>query len=142
MRNRLITKPREAWSMGEILTTILLFVVAWLIYLLPAAPVSLAVSYFGHGRARFMWWELSALVLPFIVWIVFGLVSQDKGLWSPIVELFILGCTVPVAALIRVIVGRAVNRSVMAGSLIFVICALAILFGIMIPKIEFQPFVK
>src|SRR5438128_2389668 len=128
--------------MGETVTTIVLLVVAWLIYLLPAIPVSLAVSYFGHRRARFMWWELSALVLPFIVWVVFALSSKDKGLWSPMVELFILGCTVPVAALIRVIVGRAVNRSLMAGSLISVICVLAILLGIMIPKIEFQPFVK
>jgi len=128
--------------MGETVTTIVLLVVAWLIYLLPAVPVSLAVSYFGHRRARFTWWELSVLVLPFIVWVVFALSSKDKGLWSPMVELFILGCTVPVAALIRAIVGGAVNRSLMAGSLIFVICALAILLGIMIPKIEFQPFVK
>ena len=128
--------------MGETVTTIVLLVIAWLIYLLPAVPVSLAVSYFGHRRARFMWWELSALVLPFIVWVVFALSSKDKGLWSSMVELFILGCAVPVAALIRVIVSGAVNRSLMAASLIFVICALAILLGIMIPKIEFQPFVK
>jgi hypothetical protein len=128
--------------MGETVTTIVLLVVAWLIYLLPAVPVSLAVSYFGHRRAGFMWWELSVLVLPFIVWVVFALSSKDKGLWSPMVELFILGCMVPVAALIRVIVGRAVNRSLMAGSLISVICVLAILLGIVIPRIEFQPFVK
>ena len=128
--------------MGETVTAIVLLVVAWLIYLLPAVPVSMAVSYFGHRRAGFMWWELSVLVLPFIVWVVFALSSKDKGLWSPVAELFILGCTVPVAALIRVIVGRAVNRSLMAGSLISVICVLAILLGIMIPRIEFQPFVK
>jgi hypothetical protein len=128
--------------MGETVTAIVLLVVAWLIYLLPAVPASMAVSYFGHRRARFMWWELSVLVLPFIVWVVFALSSKDKGLWSPMVELFILGCTVPVAALIRVIVGRSVNRSLVAGSLISVICALAILLGIIIPKIEFQPFVK
>src|ERR1700686_5447722 len=128
--------------MGETVTTIILLVVAWLIYLLPAVPVSLAISYFGYRRARFMWWELSAFVLPFIVWLILSVFSKDKGLWSPMVELFILGCTVPVAALIRVIVSSAVNRSLMAGSLIFVICALAILLGSMIPKIEFQPFVK
>src|SRR5260370_23188626 len=128
--------------MGETVTAIGLLVVAWLISLLPAVPVSRAVSYFGHRRARFRWWELSVLVLSFIVWVVFALSSTDKGLWSPMVELFILGCTVPVAALIRVIVGRAVNRTLMAGSLISVICVLAILLGIMIPKIEFQPFVK
>src|SRR5260370_11892928 len=118
--------------MGETVTAIGLLVVAWLIYLLPAVPVSLAVSYFGHRRARFRWWELSVLVLPFIVWVVFALSSTDKGLWSPMVELFILGCTVPVAALIRVIVGRAVNRSLMAGSLCFVLCLSALLTLILI----------
>src|SRR5260370_39407662 len=102
----------------------------------------MGVLFFGQRRGRVRWWEVSVLVLPFIVWVVFALSSTDKGLWSPMVELFILGCTVPVAALIRVIVGRAVNRSLMAGSLISVICVLAILLGIMIPKIEFQPFVK
>jgi nitrate/nitrite transporter NarK len=108
-----------------------------------AFPLSLALWYFGRKRAQFKWWELSAFVLPFIVWLVLSaLSSKNKGLWSPMVEVFILGCTVPVAALIRVIVGRAVNRNLMAGSLLFVICVLAIPLGIMIPKIEFQPFVK
>ena len=57
-------------------------------------------------------------------------------------EPFILGCSVPVAALIRVIVGRNVNRSLMAGSLLFLICVLAILLGTIFPEIKFQPFVK
>jgi len=129
-------------SPEEAALVIVLAVIAWLIYLLPAVIPSLLISYLGHRRAQFMWWELSVFVLPFIIWLVVALVSRDKGLWGPIVELLILGCTVPAAALIRVIASGAVNRSLMAGSLIFVICALAILLGIMIPKIEFQPFVK
>jgi hypothetical protein len=128
--------------MEETVLVIVLVVLAWLLYLVTAVPLSLLVVYFGRKRVRFVWWELSAFVLPFIVWLILSVFSKDKGLWSPMVELFILGCTVPVAALIRVIVSGAVNRSLMAGSLIFVICALAILLGIMIPKIEFQPFVK
>ena len=126
----------------ETVFVIVLVVLAWLLHLVPAVPLSLLVGYFGRRRVRFRWWELSAFVLPFIVWLILSVFSKDKGLWSPMVELFILGCTVPVAALIRVIVSGAVNRSLMAGSLIFVICALAFLLGIMIPKIEFQPFVK
>jgi hypothetical protein len=129
--------------MGETVAVIIVVIIAWLLYLLPAVPLSLALWYFGRKRAQFKWWELSAFVLPFIVWLVLSALStKNKGLWSPMVEVFILGCTVPVAALIRVTVGRAVNRSLMESSLIFMICALAILLGIMIPKIEFQPFVK
>ncbi len=129
-------------STEEVALVIALVVIAWLIYLLPAVIPSLLTSYLGRRRAQFMWWELSAFVLPFVVWVLLALLSKDKGLWSPMVEVFILGCTVPVAALIRVIVGRAVNRDLMAGSLIFVICVLAILVGFIVPRIDFQPFVK
>src|SRR5260370_22470528 len=106
-------------STEDVALAIVLVVIAWLIYLLPAVIPLLLISYLGRRRAQFMWWELSVFVLPFIVWLVVALASKDKGLWSPMLELFILGCTVAVAALIRVIVGRAVNRSLMAGSLFF-----------------------
>jgi hypothetical protein len=128
--------------MGETVTIIALVVLAWLLYLLPAVPLSLSLCYFGRKRVQFMWWELGAFILPFIVWLIVSVFSKDKGLWSLLVEVLILGCTVPVAALVRVIVGSAVNRSLMAGSLMFLICVVAVLLGIMYPKIEFQPFVK
>ena len=128
--------------MGEAATIIVAVVVAWLIYLLPAVILSLPACYFGRRRTKFAWWELSAFVLPFVVWLVLSVFSKDKGLWSPLVEVFILGCTVPAAALMRVIVGNSINRSLMAGLLLFVICVVAVLLGTLFPKIEFQPFVK
>src|SRR6266446_562918 len=106
--------------MEETVLVIVLVVLARLLYLVTAVPLSLLVVYLGRKRVRFMWWELSAFVLPFIVWLILSVFSKDKGLWSSMVELFILGCTVPVAALIRAIVGGAVNRSLMADSLISV----------------------
>jgi hypothetical protein len=127
--------------MGETVAIIAIVVIAWMLYLLSAIPVSLPLWYFGRRRAGFIWWELSAFVLPFIVWLVSIALAKDKRLGN-IVEALILGCSVPVAALVRVIVGRAVNRSLIAGSLIVLICVGAILLGTMYPKIEFQPFVK
>jgi len=127
--------------MGETVAIIAIVVIAWMIYLLPSVPVSLPLWYFGHRRAAFHWWELSAFVLPFIAWLVSFALAKDKGLGN-IVEALILGCSVPVAALVRVIVGRAVNRGLVAGSLMFLICIAAILLGTLYPKIEFQPFVK
>jgi hypothetical protein len=126
----------------ETVFVIVLVVLAWLLYLVPAVPLSLLVGYFGRRRVRFRWWELSAFVLPFIVWLILSLFSKDQGLWSPMVEVFLLGCTVPFATMVRVGVGKAVKPGLVAGSLIFLIGVAAILLGAIFPKIEFQPFVK
>ena len=126
----------------ETVFIIVLVVLAWLLYLVAAVPLSLLVGYLGRRRVRFRWWELSAFVLPFIVWLILSVFSKDKGLWSPMVEVFLLGCTVPFATLVRVAVGNAVKPGLVAGSLIFLVCVAAILLGAMLPKIEFQPFVK
>jgi hypothetical protein len=127
--------------MGETVALIVVVVVAWLMYMLPAVPASLALWYFGRRRARFMWWELSVFILPFIVWLVSFNLAKDKSL-SNIVEALILGCTVPLAALLRIAIGKALNRALVAGSLMFAVCIAAILLGTMYPKITFQPFVK
>jgi len=127
--------------MGDTVAIFAIVVIGWMLYLLTAVPVSLPLWYFGRRRAGFLWWELSSFVLPFAVWIVSFALAKDKGLGN-IVEALILGCSVPIAALVRVIVGRAVNRSLIAGSLMVLICAGGILLGTMYPKIQFQPFVK
>ena len=122
---------------------IVLVVVVWLLYLLAAVPLSLAIWYFGRKRVRFTWLELSVLVLPFAIWIGFSnLSSSDKGLGNFMLEPFILGGAVPIAALIRVIVGGAVYSKLMVCTLVFVICAVAVLLGTEFPAIKFQPFVK
>ena len=68
--------------MGETVAIIALVLVAWLIYLLPAVPLSLPLWYFGRRRAQFMWWEASVLLLPFIIWLCssFLLSPKDKSL--------------------------------------------------------------
>src|SRR5258708_2930319 len=110
--------------MGETVFMIVIVVIAWLLYLLAAVPLSLALWYLGRKRTRFMWWELSVLVLPFAIWLGFSaLSSNDKELGNFMLEPLILGGVVPIAAFIRIIVGRAVNRSLMGCTLVFVICA-------------------
>jgi hypothetical protein len=133
--------PGNWRRMGETIALVVVIIIAWVMYLIPAVPVSLAVWYFGRRRAQFMWWELSIFILPFIAWLVSFNLAKDKGL-SNIVEALILGCTLPLATLLRVAIGKALNRALVAGSLMFAVCIVAILLGTMYPKITFQPFVK
>jgi hypothetical protein len=123
----------------EIVAAIVLVVVAGLLYLLPAVPGCLPIWYFGHKRAQFRWWELIVLIVPFVIWICFFLVSKDKSLGN-LVEAPILGGAIAIAALIRVFIGRHLNRNLVAVSLITGQSILAVLLGTMFPEVPFQWF--
>jgi hypothetical protein len=125
--------------MGDTVATIFLIVIAWLIYLLPAVLGSLPLWYFGHRRARFMWWELSVLIVPFIIWICFLLSSRAKSLGN-LVEALVLGGAIPIAALLRVLVGRHLNRNLVAVSLITMQSVFAVLLGTMFARVPFHWF--
>src|SRR5262245_26975389 len=116
---------------------IILILLALVFYLLPAVPLSLPAWYFGRRRARFRWWELCALVVPLAIWLVLFLVSTQKSLGN-LVEALILGLSVPLAVLIRVVVGKTVPSGVIAGLLLILLCSVAVLLGTMYPKVEFQ----
>ena len=125
--------------MGDTIATIIVALVAWIVYLLPGVILSLPIWYWGRRRARFMWWELGVFILPFIIWLCFFLIAKDKSpgnLW----EAFILGGAVPVAALIRIIIGTNLNRHVVAGCVVFLICVFAALLGTMFPEVPFHWF--
>ena len=119
--------------------SIILILVALFFYLLPAVPLSLPAWYFGRRRTRFMWWELSVFIMPLAIWLLLFLVSTKKSLGN-LVEALILGLSVPLAALVRVVVGKTVPSRVMAGLLLILLCGVAVLLGTMYPKIDFQIF--
>ncbi len=125
--------------MGDTIAAIIVALVAWIIYVLPGVLLLLPLWYWGRKRARFMWWELSVFILPFIIWLCFFLRAKDKSLGN-FVEAFILGVAVPVAALIRIIIGSNLNRSFLAAGLMFLICAVAVLLGTMFPEVPFHWF--
>jgi len=118
---------------------IILILLALVFYLLAAIPLSLPACYFGRRRARFKWWELSVLVVPVVIWIIFFLVSTTKTLGN-LIEVVILGLSVPLAVLIRIVVGVTVPNAVIAGLLLIVLCSVAVLLGTMYPKVDFQIF--
>jgi|SRR5215831_5143191 len=118
---------------------IILILLALGFYLLAAVPLSLPAWYFGRRRARFRWWELSVFLVPLVIWLIFFLASTTKSLGN-LIEVVILGLSVPLAVLIRIVVGRAVPNAVIAGLLLILLCSVAVLLGVMYPKVDFQIF--
>ena len=118
---------------------IILILLALVLFLLPAFPLSLPLWYFGRRRARFMWWELSLVIVPLAIWLVLFLVSTEKTLGN-LVEALILGLSVPFAVLIRVVVGKTVASGIIAGLLLILLCGVAVLLGAMYPRVSFQIF--
>ena len=118
---------------------VILILVASAFYLAPAVPLSLPSWYFGRRRARFRWWELSAFVVPLAIWLILFSVSTKKSLGN-LVEALILGISVPLAVLIRVVVGTAVPAALIAALLLILLCCVAVLLGTMYPKVDFQIF--
>ena len=118
---------------------VILILVASAFYLGPAVPLSLPSWYFGRRRARFRWWELSAFVVPLAVWLILFSVSTKKTLGN-LIEAMILGISVPLAVLIRVVIGTAVPTPVIAALLLILLCSVAVLLGTMYPRVDFQIF--
>ena len=126
--------------MDELVATIAVVLLAWLIYLLPAVFLSVPVCLLGHKRAEFRWWEAGAFILPFIVWLVcFALLPAGKSLGN-IVEALVLGFAVPLGAVIRVIVGARLNRTIVASAVMIGTCAWAALLALLFPELSFHWF--
>src|SRR6266404_4110516 len=95
--------------------TIFFWLFFWFIYyLLPAALLSTPFWIFGRHRARWIWWEFAILIVPYVVWVTCLFINQrGKGLQN-VLEMFWLACTVPLAAMLRVLIGSRVNRKILA----------------------------
>ena len=125
--------------MDELIATIAVVIIGWLIYLLPAVVLSLPICILGRKRAGFRWWEAGVFVLPFIVWLVcFELLSGSKSLGN-LVEAFVLGCAVPLGVLIRVIFWN-LNRTVVDMGAMGLVCAGAVLLAAVFPEVGFHWF--
>ena len=126
--------------MEDIVAAIVIVIIAWLIYFLAAASLSLPLWFLGRKRAQFRLWELSVLVVPFIIWVAcFQLLSSNKSLGN-IVEAPILGGATALAVLIRVTIGGKLNRITVATSLIGLVCVVAVLLAAMFPQVPFHWF--
>ena len=118
----------------EVLRTFTVAGFIWLFYLVPAGVLSLPLWIGGRRRARWVWWEFSILLLPFLVFISLDLLRVRARMgWSLPYGALYLSVVVPAAALIRVIVGQWANRVRLASILLTAACVIAIVVYLLLP---------
>jgi len=109
----------------------------WLMHAFIAGILSAPVIFFGRQRAHWKLWELLAFVLPFLVWtlLMCSQLSAGKKSLANLGEPIFFDLAIPVAALVRVGIGRRLNENVCAGILIGLVCAIAVVVFFVIPLI-------
>jgi hypothetical protein len=114
-------------SLG-LLLGVLFWLFFWFVYYLsPGVLMSSPFWILGRRRAQWIWWEFAILIVPYLVWVAF-LFINDRGKDLPnLVEMFWLGCALPLAALVRVAAGRHISRRIVASGLIAVYSLIAII---------------
>lgn len=113
------------------------------------AAIALAISFpiILFGKKQVLWgrWELIALVLPFFIWFLLtisgfslshGRIHFDEGKsLSNLIEVFWLGCSLPIAALARIAAGTKtnLNQNVISKSIHMGLCIFAAAVSILTP---------
>src|ERR1700754_898565 len=108
----------------------------WIFYLVPAGVLSIPIWVIGRRRVEWVWWEFSILVLPFFLFISLDAWRIRGGLgWAVITGATYSGGVVPLMALIRVIVGKRINATLMASSLLIAACFIVIVIYMLLPPV-------
>src|ERR1039457_6218945 len=79
---------------------------AWLVQAIAAAVTLTPVLFLARKRVHWHSWELLSLVIPFCIWGVLYLCADWKSLANLIIEPGILGLTLGLGALARVVMSR------------------------------------
>jgi hypothetical protein len=97
-------------------------ILIWFAHLIPLLVVSVPVWFFGRKRVKWNGWDFAIVVLPFAVWGALMLVS-DLG--KSVSNGLIIGWILPIAPIIRVVVGERMNQKKMALGLLVALCFVA-----------------
>ena len=100
----------------------------WGIHAAIAAFVSAPIVFLGRKRVGWRYWELLVFALPFITWtsLMFSGLEAGRKSMSNLGEPFVFAFAIPVAAAVRVIIGRRASESVCGGTLIVLVCVFAV----------------
>jgi hypothetical protein len=106
----------------------------WGVFLLWAGLLSSPLIYFGRHRAQWEFFELSVFILPIWSWAICWLINdKGKSLSNLAVELITLVLCVPLAALVRVVVGHPAWRWRVSAAMIGAITVLAVCLWAFVP---------
>lgn len=99
----------------------------WLMHAAVAIVSTAPVVLLGRKRVHWRPWELTALILPFVVWtaLMFSPLATGNKSLANLGEPFYFACAIPLAALLRVGIGSGVPESACAALLIGLVCTLA-----------------
>lgn len=107
-----------------------------LLYLAPALLLTIPIWVLGHHRVKWLWWEFAILVIPYLLFISLDALRIKGGLgYAMILGNIYLSGVVPVAALIRVLVGQRLEGMLVASSLLIAACAFTILLYLLLPPV-------
>jgi hypothetical protein len=95
----------------------------WGLFLLPAVPVCVAIWLLGRNRVHWNRFDFLVLVLPYIAWLALLCTNLCSKSMSNVGEAFYMGMAVPLAPILRLIVGRRWNGRIVAATLLIVACA-------------------
>lgn len=115
-------------------TTIFLI---WTMHAAVGAALAAPILYLGRRRAGWANWQLFGLLLPFFVWLVLSLspLSTGRKSLANIGEPILIGFAMPVAALLRVGMGRRFPERICAVGLIVFLCGVAMIVFFAVPFI-------
>jgi hypothetical protein len=99
----------------------------WFCFLVIAGILSSPLILLGRKRAQWQWWELAVFVVPYWAWAVCMVVNScDKSLANGFLEMIYIALAVPIAVVVRLIVGHPKWRWIVSVVLIALLSAWAI----------------
>jgi hypothetical protein len=99
--------------------------VLWTVSTTIAAILSAPLVWLGRRRVHWHSWEGLAFVLPFAVWCALSFLNVRVKTLSNLVEPILISLAIPVAAGLRLIVGRRHSGAFVASHLIALLCIVA-----------------
>lgn len=109
----------------------------WGIFTAPAGVVTGIIVFLSRRRVDWKAWEAVVFILPFGAWallMISDLSLNQKSLANLGEPLYFIA-GIPIAAIVRVLVGRRASQTVLSGALIGFVSALAVAVFFMVPPL-------
>ncbi|KQC14307.1 MAG: hypothetical protein APR63_14600 [Desulfuromonas sp. SDB] len=103
-----------------------IFFPVWLLHLIPVLLISSPIWFFARKRVKWTIWDFLIVILPFLIWVSCLITYSEGKSLSNLVEGIWLGWVVPLATVIRMVVGDRVNQKKLSIILLAVLCGVGV----------------
>jgi len=109
----------------------------WIPFGVPALLGCVPLWFLGRRRVEWFRWEFAAcLTVPYLLWYTLVAIEcRGKSFANVGLETFAIGCSVVAVPLVRVLVGRRADPRWVAGSLLGVVCLVAVALWALVPAL-------